>query len=117
MQADGATKLKPLVCPTFSNTPHTFQHLFIARHGIRGIVIDPYNELDHSRPSYMSETEYVSKMLSQVRCVASCCLGLLGSTFRPLGQGVSSGSRMLSQVRFLASAAQGCCFGSEQANM
>lgn len=58
----------------FPHTSHTFPHLSIARHGIRGIVIDPYNELDHSRPSYMSETEYVSKMLSQVRCVGSCCL-------------------------------------------
>ncbi len=37
------------------------------RYGIRGLVIDPYNELDHARPSYMQETEYVSSMLSKVR--------------------------------------------------
>ena len=30
-------------------------------------MIDPYNELDHQRPSAMSETEYVSQMLTKVR--------------------------------------------------
>ena len=39
----------------------------VYRHGIRGLVIDPYNELDHQRPSSMSETEYVSKMLTKVK--------------------------------------------------
>lgn len=32
-----------------------------------GLVIDPYNELDHSRPSNMTETEYISQMLSHLR--------------------------------------------------
>ena len=36
------------------------------RHGIRGLVIDPYNEIDHTRPAYMQETEYISNMLSKV---------------------------------------------------
>ena len=36
-------------------------------HGVRGLVIDPYNELDHQRPSNQTETEYVSKMLSEVK--------------------------------------------------
>jgi twinkle protein len=31
------------------------------------IVIDPYNELDHRRPSGLTETEYISQMLSQFR--------------------------------------------------
>lgn len=39
----------------------------VYRYGIRGLVIDPYNELDHQRPSSMSETEYVSKMLTKVK--------------------------------------------------
>ena len=39
----------------------------VLRHGIRGLVIDPFNELEHKRPSGMSETEYVSGMLSQVK--------------------------------------------------
>jgi len=39
----------------------------VLRHGIRGLVIDPYNELDHQRPTNMSETEYVSQMLTKVK--------------------------------------------------
>eukprot|EP00891_Asterochloris_glomerata_P000826 jgi/Astpho2/826/fgenesh1_pm.00016_%23_20_t len=39
----------------------------VLRYGIRGLVIDPYNELDHQRPSYMSETEYVSQMLTKIK--------------------------------------------------
>ena len=38
----------------------------IHRHGIRGLVIDPYNELEQQRGS-QSETEYISAMLSKVR--------------------------------------------------
>lgn len=39
----------------------------VLRFGIRGLVIDPYNELDHQRPSHMSETEYVSQMLTKIK--------------------------------------------------
>jgi len=39
----------------------------IYRHGINGLIIDPYNELDHKRPIGMSETEYISQFLSKVR--------------------------------------------------
>lgn len=39
----------------------------VMRQGIKGLVIDPYNELDHRRPSNMTETEYVSQMLSRVK--------------------------------------------------
>ena len=39
----------------------------IYQHGINGLIIDPYNELDHKRQSGMSETEYVSQFLSKVR--------------------------------------------------
>lgn len=35
--------------------------------GKRGLVIDPWNELEHWRPANLSETEYVSKTLSTVR--------------------------------------------------
>jgi twinkle protein len=35
--------------------------------GPRGLVIDPWNELDHWRPAGLSETEYVSKTLTEVR--------------------------------------------------
>lgn len=33
----------------------------------RGIVIDPYNELEHSRDHQDSETEHISRMLSTIR--------------------------------------------------
>ena len=39
----------------------------VMRYGIKGLVIDPYNELDHKRPVGMTETEYVSQMLSRVK--------------------------------------------------
>lgn len=39
----------------------------VLRHGIRGLVIDPWNELDHTRPSGMTETEYISQALTKIR--------------------------------------------------
>ncbi|OMO83155.1 hypothetical protein CCACVL1_11539 [Corchorus capsularis] len=39
----------------------------VLRHGVRGLVIDPYNELDHQRPVSQTETEYVSQMLTLVK--------------------------------------------------
>lgn len=39
----------------------------VFRKGIRGLVIDPWNELEHVRPEGMTETEYVSRTLKRVR--------------------------------------------------
>jgi len=39
----------------------------VLRHGIHGLVIDPYNEINHARPRDMNETEYVSIMMSKVK--------------------------------------------------
>lgn len=39
----------------------------VLRHGINGLVIDPYNELDHQRAPSQTETEYVSQMLTKVK--------------------------------------------------
>lgn len=36
---------------------------FVRRHGIRGLVLDPWNRLDHSRPSGMHLTEHVRDSL------------------------------------------------------
>jgi twinkle protein len=33
------------------------------RHGVGGLLLDPWNELDHSRPSGMSETEWCNQQL------------------------------------------------------
>ena len=39
----------------------------MGRHGIRGLIIDPWNEFDHTRPSGQTETEYISSSLGQIR--------------------------------------------------
>ncbi len=39
----------------------------VMRHGVRGLVIDPYNEIEHRRPTNMTETEYVSQLLGKVK--------------------------------------------------
>jgi twinkle protein len=39
----------------------------VTRHGIRGLIIDPWNEFDHSRPLGETETEYISTSLGQIR--------------------------------------------------
>lgn len=41
--------------------------ILVMRFGIRGMVVDPYNEIEHCRPDNMSETEYVSLMLSRLK--------------------------------------------------
>jgi twinkle protein len=43
----------------------------VRRHGLKGLIIDPYNELDHTRRKEgISETEYVSSFLTQLRTFA-----------------------------------------------
>lgn len=49
----------PPATPAATCTRHSY--------GIRGLVIDPYNELSHARPNHVSETEYVSRMLTKVK--------------------------------------------------
>ena len=39
----------------------------VRRYGIKAFVIDPYNEIASNRPSNMTETEYVSYLLSVVK--------------------------------------------------
>jgi twinkle protein len=38
----------------------------IFRHGVKGLVIDPWNEFEHKRPGNLTETEYVSDMLGKI---------------------------------------------------
>lgn len=40
------------------------------RYGIRGLVIDPWNELESLRPPSLSETEYISQSLKRIRVFA-----------------------------------------------
>ena len=39
----------------------------VLRHGIRALIIDPYNELEAGRPSKMTETEFVSQLISKCK--------------------------------------------------
>jgi twinkle protein len=39
----------------------------ILRHGIKGLVIDPWNEIEHTRPAHLSESEYIGLSLKKVR--------------------------------------------------
>jgi len=39
----------------------------VRRHGMRALVIDPWNELEDVRPSSMTETEYTGKCLKRMR--------------------------------------------------
>jgi len=42
----------------------------VRRRGIRGLIIDPWNEVDHSRTAQLSETEYISLALGKIRAFA-----------------------------------------------
>ena len=45
--------------------------VLVRRHGLKGLIIDPYNELDHTRRKEgINETEYVSSFLTQLRTFA-----------------------------------------------
>lgn len=39
----------------------------VFRRGVKGMVVDPWNELEHMRPRHQSETEYISEALSKFR--------------------------------------------------
>ncbi len=44
----------------------------IFRYGVRGIVIDPWNELDHDFGNGITETQYISQALGKIRRFARC---------------------------------------------
>jgi twinkle protein len=39
----------------------------VRRYGIQGFSIDPWNEIDHTRPAGQTETDYISIALSKIR--------------------------------------------------
>ena len=39
----------------------------VMRHGVRGLIVDPWNEIEHRRPANMTETEFVSQTLSRFK--------------------------------------------------
>lgn len=42
----------------------------VRRNGINGLVIDPWNEIEHAKGSGISETEYISMCLTKIRLFA-----------------------------------------------
>jgi twinkle protein len=52
--------------PTLTNVLAKAEHL-VRAFGINGLIIDPYNELDHTLPKGMTETNYISRFLSTLR--------------------------------------------------
>ena len=69
---DGMNFLKKrfrFICPEEVSLDNLFEiaKQLIARYGIKGFVIDPWNELDHKKPMMQSETEYISEALSRIR--------------------------------------------------
>lgn len=41
--------------------------MVILKKGVKGIVIDPWNEIDHTKPTNLTETEYISSCLTKIR--------------------------------------------------
>jgi twinkle protein len=66
--------IKPII-PEENSTP-TLDNIIaaarvcVARYNIKALVLDPYNEIEHTRPAWMSETEYISLFLGRLRTFA-----------------------------------------------
>jgi len=45
----------------------------VLRRGVKGCVIDPWNEIDHQRPAGVTETEYISAAITKIRRFAREC--------------------------------------------
>lgn len=41
--------------------------IIVRRKGLDGLIIDPWNEIDHARPAGLTESEYISKALTTIR--------------------------------------------------
>lgn len=42
----------------------------VLQQGIRGLIIDPWNEIDHARATMLTETEHISQCLTKIRTFA-----------------------------------------------
>lgn len=38
----------------------------VMRHGIRGLIVDPWNEIEHEQPRHETETQYINRSLRKV---------------------------------------------------
>lgn len=59
--------------------------VLVYRRGIKGLILDPWGEIDHSRPDNISETEYISQSLTKIRRFArnhGCHVWLVAHPFK-----------------------------------
>lgn len=80
---------------------HLHLHLPVCchRYGITGLVIDPYNELDHRRSTSLSETEHVSRLLTKIKRFAQhydCHVWFVAHPRTQRGLGLGGGTASLS---------------------
>ena len=45
----------------------TIARAYCLRRGINGLIIDPWNELDHAQPSHQTQTQYIGSSLRKIR--------------------------------------------------
>ncbi|GLI93672.1 DnaB-like helicase C-terminal domain-containing protein [Methylocystis echinoides] len=43
----------------------------VMRHGVRGVIIDPWNEIEHRRPAIMTESEFIGQALMRLKRFAA----------------------------------------------
>jgi len=61
------------ICPETEYTLDTILEkakFLVRRYGVRGVVIDPWNRIEHRIPKGQSETDYISKALDQITSFA-----------------------------------------------
>lgn len=63
---DGRIEVIDLEDPTIESILERARQL-VLRNGIKGLIVDPWNEIEHTRPSSMTETEYIGQCLSRIR--------------------------------------------------
>ena len=44
-----------------------YAKIMVYRYGISVLVLDPWNEIEHKRPGYLTESEYISHALTKIR--------------------------------------------------
>lgn len=60
----------------------------VLRDGITDLLIDPWNEIDHSRPAGMTETDYIGRSLQQLKAFSArygCNVWIIAHPAKPTG--------------------------------
>lgn len=75
-------------------------HELVARRGIRILVIDPLNRVQHDIPQGMTETQYLSTVLNRLSAfaVAHCCLVILVAHPRKMNRNPITNKRPVTEM-------------------